>query len=225
MTNTHNNGFTPRQSGICYTVLQTIGGKAQAKTIARVNGELRKTGESIPLTDGAYWGIEASNIHAFLDVIEQCQYGTDTTLCYGLGPKQTGIIATAKAIKSGKAPGAISRSASNFKFIEGYPAVMMLDGDPTANTCQWSSSDHDAALCEVFGILGNVARGILPSSGSGIYDAVTRKRLDTSNGFRIYFAVDNGADIPAIGNAMFAAFSKTAEIFILVIRCRKKRLD
>jgi hypothetical protein len=221
---TLNNGSALRQAGIWYTVLQTIGGKNQAKTISRVDGVLKKTGENIPLTDGIYAAILAGDIDAFLDIIEQRRYGTDTTLCYGLGPVQSGIIATAKKIKWGKAPGAIPRSAESFKFLEGYAAVMMLDGDPTPQTLHWSPSDHDAQLCAIFPWFADAARGVLPSSGSGIHDAVTGERLDKSNGFRIYLAVDNGTDIHAIGNAMFAALIEAGFGYVVIAKNGRRML-
>ena len=202
----NSNGSAARQVGIWFAKLKTKGGKPQAKTITRKGGGLYKTGESIPLTSGTVEAVELSDIDAFIDVVESGEDGPDTAFTYGLPPEPTGIIATKKAIASGRAPkGAISRSADCFNYYEGAPAILMLDGDPSEMTAGWSPLDHDAELCSILPESYEAARrGVGPSGGAGIYDSLTRARLDDSSGFRIYLAVDDGGRIKAIGNGIVA---------------------
>ena len=226
----NSNGSPLNQGGIQFTSLRTKDGRIQAKHGEMVNGVFVKSGESIPMSEGFYKVYTLQSLKEFLGSIGVAPY-LDTTLCYGVPVSglTDGLIVTKAAFRRAMANpteanatvrGAMVRGNEALQYRKGQPGIFLgdIDPDPSGKMKGWTAHQLDDFLCSVLPWLRNYDRGYLPSGGSGVYDMATGNRVDTSEGWRLYFVVDDASLIPALGHLIFAALVDAGHGFGFVTR-------
>lgn len=124
-------------------------------------------------------------------------------LMYGVGPQDEVRLMTQSGWLSAGCPNdAIPRTTSAFAWPSG-PGVLMLDYDAPKDGTQLLTRDQlFAALFDVCPQLAECDALWMPSTSSEIYNTETGECLAGTKGQRIYFIVEDAADIPRAGKEL-----------------------
>lgn len=161
------------------------------KTFSRdAHGNVQKKAAAT-LSRGTYQVFRVANLTEFSAVLESLKPNQAVT--YGRPALETGAIMVKGAIAP--MPGAITRTRKNFSF-PASPGILMLDYDPPKDGPALSPSDLMNMIRQACLFLVAVAMLWRASASSGVAGAGIR-------GQRIYIMVNDAAEIPRIGKAIF----------------------
>jgi len=161
------------------------------KKINLIDGEIVKDASKCLMNAGNSIVLEKpfKELPKLLDSLEK-RYA----VAWGISKYEEQIKIVAKSMES-TSTDAISRTKENFSFPEKEPGVLMIDNDTGMATIELV-----AILETVMSNLKGIARIERPSCSSDIY---AEGKLLTSEGTgRVYYLVDNAAEIPRIGKTL-----------------------
>lgn len=167
------------------------------------NGDLQSKASAY-FSRGSYRTLTIQQIDDLKPIIAELQ--PHEALAWGeAAVAPAGRIATAKAIKDGRAQsGAIARSNTTFAWPDG-PGVLMLDVDqkdaPDALRAN-STAEVRSRLISICPSLAEAPMLVIPSAGACIYKNATGECLSGLTGVRGYVLVERAVDIPEIGRRL-----------------------
>jgi hypothetical protein len=109
-------------------------------------------------------------------------------------------ITTQRRLNGAAKPDLITRTAGNWEFRAGMPALALVDFDVKGMPAEVATRIAAAggfwrALCSVMPTLASVARVERASTSAGLYRADTGEQLPGSTGAHVYLLVRDGTDI------------------------------
>lgn len=172
------------------------------------NGELVKDGTPCALSNGKVKTIQCVS----LDALASCLNGlkTNQAVSYGVCGRAKAEVVSRKCQPTH--PDAITRTKENFDWLD--QAVMMIDYDPPEGTESVSPDQLRQMLIEVMPELEGIAMLWRPSASSNIYSGKTE--LAGITGQRIYIVVNDGKQIPRIGEIMAKRLWLTGHGYIAI---------
>ncbi|MGQ0699552.1 MAG: hypothetical protein ACT4PZ_15065 [Panacagrimonas sp.] len=162
------------------------------------DGTLSKT-TAANLVDGTYAREEVNDLQGLDELLATLK--PTEALAYGVAPVAKARVVASSVSKDKRPPGAITRTRDTFGWPDG-PGILMLDYDPEPGRPPLTHDELFAALYKAAPSLAGVSCLWLPSAGSCIYNAVTGAELRGVHGQRVYFIVEQAAEIPDIGKRL-----------------------
>jgi hypothetical protein len=175
-------------------------GGALTKMIALNGAEVKSDGSACVMVTGTASRFRLRDVGELGERIQRFEPRHALTLG-GLRPDLPDLVRlrVKRALNGEKRPDVIARTAENFCYRPGYPALVLLDLDTKGMPPEIADrlrrlGGFEAALRTVLPELGSIARLTRASTSAGLYRADTGERLSASNGIHLYVTIRNGTD-------------------------------
>jgi hypothetical protein len=164
------------------------------------DGKLKSDGSACSMGHGRARRVRLNGIEQLGPLIEKLEYNQ----ALGLGAMRVDVgdevaVATKKELADNPRDGAIARTGENFAYVEGKPALVLIDHDtkgmPHSVVAKIESlGGFWSALTSVLPALGNVGHVTRRSTSSGLSRTDTGEKLDGSAGVHVFIEAKDGAD-------------------------------
>ncbi len=205
-----------------FTLYTCDEGQVLSKTWELVDGELTMTAQGGVMAYGNGEVIALEDLSGLAKVL--ARLGPRNAVSWGTPVHDIRPGEVFRVVTDARAPDAVGdrgdrmfpRTRDNFKNAAGERAVFMIDidgrtpGKPNPRTAQEACAMIRAALPE----LDDVEVLAVPSGSACIYNAATGQELRGNTGWRLYVIVEDGSDIPRLGERLFAELWLMGEGYI-----------